>query len=303
VGWDKPQDYELQQKVSVASIGATGALPESSRWLTLALPAVPHHLSLPEYPFGAYASSAGVRVLVKESAAAWAFVGLDLTAGEVHSLPGAAKLPSLDPCVPSGDGRRALCVASKVTPRVPECKARTTRLDASFVGASGSAPTGSPGAAPVRTAGQYFASGGASIPDPLAPSKEEAAERRSQLWCGEPGWDRLRKAIENYCVDLRHQRDASRKKSQAAALAETLSAYCSDQPDSLLYQAQNCTDQPPACEHAALSNVLLVDRNEFEHGTDRLVMDVFNDTCQVWFQESHGEAGAWRLVDHECNGD
>jgi hypothetical protein len=52
-----------------------------------------------------------------------------------------------------------------------------------------------------------------------------------------------------------------------------------------------------------VSNVLLVDRNEFEHGTDRLVMDVFNDTCQVWFQESNGEAGAWRLVDHECNGD
>jgi hypothetical protein len=62
----------------------------------------------------------------------------------------------------------------------------------------------------------------------VAPSKEEAAERRSQLWCGEPGWDRLRKAIENYCVDLRHQRDASRKKRPSAALAATRSAYCGD---------------------------------------------------------------------------
>lgn len=46
-----------------------------------------------------------------------------------------------------------------------------------------------------------------------------------------------------------------------------------------------------------------VDRAEFEGGTDRLMMNVFDGNCQVRFQESGGEAGAWRLVDRECNGD
>lgn len=121
-------------------------------------------------------------------------------------------------------------------------------------------------------------------------------ERRARLWCGEPGWSGLVKAIESYCVE----RDAATQKAKRKELDDMLSSYCDPKPYSVLFQATHCTDQPLTCEHDAVSDVLSVDRAEFEAGSDRLSMDILEKQCQVWFS---GKGDTWKVVDHECNGD
>ena len=74
----------------------------------------------------------------------------------------------------------------------------------------------------------------------------------------------------------------------------------SEEPFSLLFQAKHCTDEPLKCGEPKVSNVLSVERAEFESGSARLSMNVSDGQCQVWFA---GKGDDWRLVDHECNGD
>jgi hypothetical protein len=197
--------------------------------------------------------------------------------------------------VPSRDGRRALCVEAQISAPQPECKARVTRLSAAFAGEPGAS---SAAVAPASV--PYFAPGAALIADPMARSKNSAQERLAQLWCGEPGWAGLRKGIENYCLELRQQREAEKRKAERKALDALLKGYCAQEPSSLLFQATNCTDQPLVCKHEAVSSLLTVNRAEFERGSDWLSMDISGGQCQVWFK---GKGDSWRLIDHECNGD
>jgi hypothetical protein len=294
-GWKHYGDFDLQPSVSRAGIAATGPLPERGKWMTSALSSVPHELSVREYPFGTYVASGRLHLLV-DAGDEWGLVALDLDTGKSNPLPGSVKLPAAMACVPSSDGRRALCVAPKRSQPVPECRRKVTRLDAAFFGAA--APSSA--SSSVAVTAPYFATGTSPIPDPLAPSEQALAERRSQLWCGEPGWSGLVKAVEDYCVDLRRKRDAATKKSKRKELDETLSGYCDPKSHSVLFQATHCTDQPLACQHDPVSDVLSVDRAEFEAGSDWLSMDIFDRQCQVWFS---GKGDSWKVVDHECNGD
>jgi len=119
------------------------------------------------------------------------------------------------------------------------------------------------------------------------------------LWCGEPGWSALRTAIETYCDDLGKKREVTRNKAERKRLQEELEGYCGKGPSSLPYQAANCTDEPLVCEHSSVSNLLTVDRAEFEQGSTELKMEVFHN-CELEFS---GKGDSWRLVRHECNGE
>jgi hypothetical protein len=293
-GWQNPS-FTLQRKVSVASIAATETVPQRGRWTTASLPGDPQSLLTPELPLAAYASATGVQVLVDEDYFV-AIVGLDPVAGKTTLLPNSPKIPRGTPCLPTNDGRRVLCVSSEVSKPMPECKRYVKRLAASFVGAASFAAPAPSNVAPAPV--PYFAGGGA-IPDAAPRSKEDAVDRRSQLWCGEPGWDGLRKAIVAFCTELTQQRNAAKKKNERQGRADELNAYCGNDPSSLLFQASNCTDEPLTCEHPSVSDVLTVNRAEFEHGSDRLMMNVLHD-CEVRFS---GKGEGWRIVDHECNGD
>jgi len=289
-GWEKSDEFKPEAKVSLANINATEALPGQGRWTTLPLPGEPQLLTLKEYPFGAYASTAGLKVLVKKDGQQ-VFVGLDPAAGKVEALPGAPTLPPHTPCIPTSDGRRALCVASEGSQPKPECKAYVHRLTASFIGdASAAQPSmSSPAPAP------FFDVRAAAVPDPRARSDAQEKERRSWLRCGEAGWEGLRSAIQSFCDQLRKQHRAAKKKSEKQELEDELKGYCGEGPDSLLFEATYCTDEPLVCGNPGVSSILSVERAEFEQGSEHLGMKVGH--CDLYFS---GKGDTWRVVNEEC---
>jgi hypothetical protein len=293
-GWKKSDEFDFESKISVSEISGSEALPARGRWSTLALPGVPQDLTLKESPFGAYATSAGLKVLLAK-ADHRRFVGLDLGTGKVEAASDSPKLPNGTPCIPTSDGRRALCVESQKKEQAPGCEDYVARLTATFVGTSTATSASTPR---VSAPAPYLDARGAAVPDPGALSDEEERERRALLRCGEPGWDGLRKAIQSFCEDLRARHIAAKKKRKKIEDEWMLKDYCGEQPSSLLFQATNCTGRPLACEHSSVSSILSVERAEFEQGSDHLFLDF--RPCELYLA---GGGDTWRVVDHECGGD
>jgi len=291
-GWKKSDGFRLEPKLSVAAISGTGALTARGRWTTLPLPGEPKLSRLKESPLGAYATSAGVKVLLGTDSQQ-RFVALDPAAEKVAELPGAPKLPPATPCIPTNDGRRVLCVESQASERKPGCKDYLNRLTAAFVGEASAAPPSTPSAAPEPE--PYFDVRGAAIPDPWAQSDADAREEHALLRCGEPGWDGLRKAIQGFCEDWRVQKEVDKNQGKDATSERELKANCGQEPFSLLFQATYCTDEPLLCEHPGVSSILSVDRSEFERGSEGLILKFGH--CELRFA---GKGDTWHVVAREC---
>jgi hypothetical protein len=141
------------------------------------------------------------------------------------------------------------------------------------------------GASAVPLGGQEFWESGV-LADVDAPSEAEMARRASRLSCGEPGWEKLRKALQVFCH------------AHAADNAGNLEAFCAaDQEGALLYQATHCTNLPKSCPTSRRAIAPSVDRREYERG-ERVELSAMG--CSVWFAR---QAGDFQVVDRECGGD
>lgn len=128
----------------------------------------------------------------------------------------------------------------------------------------------------------------AQLENPEAPSARELMLARQHLQCGEPGWAALREALTAFCTE--------QAKLSLDQQEQYLSAYCGSESTALEAQARSCVLPGGTCAGAP-RQLPSVERVAYDKGE---WVEFRHEHCAVWFTR---DAGKWRVVDGECDGD
>jgi hypothetical protein len=186
-----------------------------------------------------------------------------------------------DNCVLLSDGKRVLCGRDEDEPLADDCW-RAKSMTFALYG-SEQAPASVKSTLPAA----YFTPPEIEAPD--RPSKAQQEADAARLFCKDPAFDLLRKALDAWC-------EAESQKS-AKERYQYHGAFCRPGSDVLQEQVRACSDHP-ACPTLRDSHVPSVDRAEYEKGTR---IELKADNCSVWF--SRQKDGRYRVTDRECVGD
>jgi hypothetical protein len=186
-----------------------------------------------------------------------------------------------DNCVLLSDGKRVLCARDEDERSTDDCW-RAKSITFSLYGSE-------TGPAPAKPAPQaaYFSSPQIEAPD--RPSKAKQAADATRLFCKDPAFEPLRKALDVWC-------DAESQKS-AKERYQYHDAFCRPGSNVLQDQVHACSDHP-ACPTLRDSHEPSVDRAEYAKGTR---IELKADNCAVWL--SRLKDGGYRVTDRECVGD
>jgi hypothetical protein len=263
-----PTDLELNAELRVVELGPKVAKPT---WKTIKLPEPPYAV---RESLEVHEASAGTQLVVQGRS------GARLVTIKNDQVTPGLTLPPNAACIAGKDGTRAACAETqRRTVKDGKCNRAEYSIDLRFYGATVAAT-------PAQPNYEYWSNTG--IPDANAPAAWERAKDASLVKCSAPEFGGLRDALSAWCADPKHKPTAD----------QGYLAFC-DQKEatSLLSQAKSCTARANDCSPAPSFDMPSVDKKSFERGK-RVEFRYLN--CSVWFARS---GKAWRVADHECEGE